>query len=116
MVTATYGTAVFTGQSGKIYNVDFYIADVVGTAVKFDSGSGAGTGSLPFWKAPEKCLLTDISIVTGPTVMVALVPTADGGTIPGVRFRIANFLNSLATRASVRLGFNAGTNVGFTEA
>lgn len=117
MVTPTYGTANFKGlQTGRTYQVDFYIADVVGTAVKFDSGSGAGTGSLPYWKAPENCILYDVSIATGPTVMTALTLTADGSTIPGVRLRIANFLNSLATRPVLSIGYKAGTNVGAIEA
>jgi len=116
MVTPTYLTCVFRGDSGRIYNVDAYIADVVGSPVKWDSGSGAASTSNPFWKAPENGRIIDLSIVTGPTVMTSLVPTADGGQIPGNRFRIANFLNSLATRANINLGFKAGTNIGFIEA
>lgn len=116
MVTATYGTAVLSGASGKRYNVDFYIADVVATAVKFDSGSGASATTLPFWKAPEDVMLTDLSIVTGPTVMTTLFPTADGAQISGFRFRIANYLNTLAFRPSIALGFRKGTNIGLTEA
>jgi len=116
MVTPTYGTAMFKGASGKTYAVDFYIADVVNTAVKFDGGSGASASSNAFWKCPENVMLYDLSIATGPTVMVALVPTADGGQIGNFRFRIANFLNSLATRPAIALGFRAGTNFGFIEA
>lgn len=102
--------------SGKSYVIDGYIADVVGTAVKFDSGSGAGTGSLPYWKAPERVILQDISIASGPTVMTTLIFTADGAQIPGVRARIANFLNSLAFRPKLALGFNQGTQFGMIEA
>ena len=116
MVTASYGTCVFKGASGILYNVDFYIADVVATAVKFDAGSGASATSLPFWRAPENCTLVDISIVTGPTVMVALVPNVNGGVVPGIRFRIANFLNTLAFRPAVRIGVAQGSNYGMTEA
>lgn len=116
MVTATYGTAMFKGASGKVYNVDLYISDVVGAVATMDSGQGASTTSLGFWKAPENVVLFDMSIVTGPTVMTSLIPTADGGVIPGVRFRIANFLNTLATRPAVAIGYKQGTNVGFTQA
>lgn len=116
MVTVSYGTAIFRGNSGKIYNVDFYISDVVNAVCTFDAGNGASATSLGFWKIPERCVLIDMSIVAGPTVMTQLIPTADGGIIPGVRFRIANFLNSLATRAGVNLGFNQGTNFGLTQA
>ena len=116
MVTPTYGTAVFTGASGKRYNVDFYIADVVAGATKWDSGSGATATSLPFWKSPEDVMLTDLSIATGPTVIFTLFPTADGAQISGFRFRIANYLNTLAFRPSIALGFRRGTNIGLTEA
>ena len=116
MVTPTYGTATFVGASGTRYSVDFYIADVVGTAVKFDSGSGASTGSLPFWVAPEKCVLVDLSIATGPTVMTSLVPAANGGVIPKVRYRIANFLNSLAFRPALSIGLQLGSQFQMTEA
>jgi len=96
--------------------VQLYIADVVGTAVKFDSGSGAGTGSLPFWKVPEQCVLRDLAITTGPTVMTTLVMTADGANIPGQRLPIAAYLNTLANRPPLTIGFKQGTNFGFTEA
>lgn len=116
MVTPTYGTATFQGtKTGKNYSVDFYISDVVGAPVTWDSGSGAGATTLTFWKAPEPVILIDLSIVTGPTVMFTLFPTADGGQIPGMRYRIANFLNTLAFRPRLTLGFNQGTNVGLTQ-
>lgn len=116
MVTPTYGTATFKGSSGKNYAVDFYISDVVAAPATWDSGNGATSTSLEFWKAPEPVVLLDISIATGPTVMFTLVPTADGGLIPGARFRIANFLNTLAFRPQLNLGFKQGTNVGFIQA
>lgn len=115
MVTATYGTATFIGQSGKTYSVDLYIADVVATAVKFDAGAGASATSLPFWRVPERCRLVDLAIVTGPTVMTTLVLTANGAPT-GQRYRIAQYLNTLATRSPVNVGFEQGTNFGFTEA
>lgn len=116
MVTPTYGTATFIGQaSGKKYSVDLYISDVVAAPTTWDSGTGATSTSLQFWKAPERVVLIDLSIATGPTVMTSLVPTADGGQIAGQRMRIANFLNTLAFRPALTLGFNAGTNVGFLQ-
>lgn len=117
MVTPTYGTATFKGlQSGKTYAVDIYISDVVAASTTWDSGSGAGTGSLTFWKAPENVMLVDLSIATGPTVMTTLFPVANGGQIPGQRFRIANFLNTLAFRPQIQLGFKAGSLIGMTQA
>lgn len=116
MVTPTYGTMMLRGlASGKTYAVDFYIADVANNQVRFDSGSGAGTGSLQYWKVPEDCVLFDMSLATGPTVIFSLVPTADGAIIPGVRMRIANFLNTLAFRPTLAVGFKRGTNMGALE-
>lgn len=116
MVTPTTATATFVGASGKTYSVDIYIADAVGTACKFDSGSGAGTGSLPFWKCPEQVVLRDMAIVTGPTVITNLIVTADGAVIPGQRLRLTSFLTTLATRPPLNIGFRSGTNFGLTEA
>lgn len=116
MVTPTYGTANFVGSSGKRYAVDFYISDVIGAPCTFDSGNGASSTSLQFWKAVENVVLVDVSIATGPTVMTQLVPTADGGIIQGIRLRIANFLNTLAFRPVLSLGFKQGTNISFTQA
>jgi hypothetical protein len=115
MVTPTYGTATFTGAGGKRYSVDFYISDVVNAPVTWDSGTGAAAGTLSFWKAPEDVILVDLSIATGPTVMTSLIPTRDGGQVPSQRVRIANFLNTLAFRPALTLGFRAGTNVGLIQ-
>lgn len=116
MVTATTGVATFQGRSGQSYSVQFYIADVVATAVKFDSGSGATSTSLPFWKCPEQVVLSDLSVISGPTVMTTLVVTADGANVPGQRLPIANYLTTIVNRARLQVGFKAGTNFGFTEA
>lgn len=116
MVTPTNGTATFMGRSGRKYTVDFYISDVVGAPVTWGVSGNAAAGSLTFWRAPEDVVLTDLSIATGPTVMVALVPTANDGIIPNYRFRIANFLNTLTTRPDVNVGFAAGRNVGMIQA
>jgi hypothetical protein len=116
MVTASNGTAVFMGlQSGKSYFVDFYLADVVGTAVKFDSGSGSSATSLPFWKAPENCILVDVSIVSNNTVTTTLIMTADGQNIPAVRLRESVHYTTIATRPKLNIGIKAGTNFGLTE-
>jgi hypothetical protein len=116
MVTASNGTAIFRGASGRTYSVDFYLADVVGTAVKFDSGSGSSATSLAYWKSPEPVVLTDIAIVTGNTVTTQIVLTSDGAQINGARFRETLHLSTLATRPAINIGFKAGSNIGAIEA
>lgn len=114
--TPQYGTAMFKGiDSGKTYAVDIYISDVANAVVNFDSGSGASSTSLGFWKAPERVVLYDLSIASGTADTKSIFPTADGGQIAGFRFRYANFLNTLATRPSLAIGFRQGTNIGFTQ-
>lgn len=111
-----YATFMFKGvQSGKTYAVDAYLSDVAAAVVNLDSGSGASSTSLGFWKAPEAVVLYDFSINTGMTDTKSIFPTADGGQIAGFRFRYANFLNTLATRPALAIGFRQGTNVGFTQ-
>jgi hypothetical protein len=117
MVTATNGTATFKSLNGKnTYSVDFYIADVVGTRVKWDAGSGSSATSPDTWECPEDVVLTDLSITAGPTVMVALVPLVGNQQPQGRRYRIANFLSTLQTRPAIRLGLSRGRRFTFVEA
>jgi len=108
---ARYGTAVFKGQSGRVYNVDLYVSDVASALVNWDSGNGATSTSLTYWKSPENCVLIDLSLASGLTDTTNVVMVSDGAQIPGARLRYANFLNSLATRPAINLGFRAGSNV-----
>ena len=117
MVTATYGTLSFKGlQTGRTYAVDIYISDVAAAPITFDNGSGATATSLVYWKAPENVTLYDISIATGPTVMTNFFMTSDGAQIANTRFRIANFLNTLATRPFTAVSFKQGSNIGAIQA
>lgn len=117
MVTTTNGTATFQGlNTGKMYNVDIFISDVVAAPATWGVSGNAVAASQNFWRAPEDVVLVDLSIITGPTVMVALIPTSNDAVIPNYRFRIANFLNTLTTRPSVNVGFAAGRNVGLLQA
>jgi len=116
MVTATNGTATFKGlQSGKVYNVDIYISDVVAATVKLNQFGAAVVGSPSFVRFDEDVALVDLSIITGPTVMVGLYPTSNDVPVSQYNYRIANFLNSIQTRPVVRVGFASGKNIGFIQ-
>jgi len=112
MVTATNGTATFKDlATGESFQVDIYISDVVGANVTFSQTGLAGTGSDAFVRFDHPVVMTDLSIVTGPTVMVGLVPYSNGQVVNGAAYRIANFLNSIQTRPKIALGFAAGKNI-----
>lgn len=112
-----YGTMMFKGvQTGRTYAVDVYISDVLAAQVTFDNGSGATSSSLVYWKAPENVILYDYSVATGLTDTTNLFLTSDGAQIPNSRLRHANFLNSLATRPVLNIGFKQGSNVGSIQA
>lgn len=115
MVTATNGTASFVGVSGTIYQIDLYISDVVAAKCTLNPYGAAVAGSDNFWKTPERVTLYDLSIITGPTVMVGLVPLAAGAPLTTYNFRIANFLNSIQSRPKINVKYEAGQNVGFVQ-
>lgn len=106
-----YGTAVFRGNSGRVYNVDIYVSDVANALVNWDAGNGASSTSLNYWKAPENCIMIDLSLASGLTDTTNVVMTSDGAQLPGARLRYANYLNSLSLRPAINLGFRAGSNV-----
>lgn len=108
-----YGTMMFRGlASGKSYAVDVYHSDVANALVNWDSGNGAGTGSLTYYKAPEDMVLYDYSVVTGLTDTTNISLTADGSQIPNARLRYTQFVNTIAFRPTLAIGFKRGTNVG----
>lgn len=113
---ARYGTATFYGlQSKQNQSVDIYISDVANAQVNFDSGNGASSSSLTFWRAPEDCVLVDISLATGLTDTTNIVATSDGRQLEGARYRYANHINTLTTRSSISKGFKRGSSVGFIQ-
>jgi hypothetical protein len=111
-----YGTLMFLGASGRTYAVDVYISDVANGQVNFDNGSGAGSTSLTYYKAPEQMKLYDFSVATGLTDTTNVLFTSDGAQIAGSRLRYANFLNTIATRPVLSLTFRQGSNVGALQA
>jgi len=106
-------TFAFRGlETGRVYNVDSYLSDVANAQINLDSGNGAGTTSLTYYKIPEKATLIDFSIVTGMTDTTNIALTSDGAQIPGARLRYANFLNTLSQRAPIQVTFARGSNFG----
>jgi hypothetical protein len=112
-----YGTLMFKGvSSGRTYSMDVYISDVLAAQVNFDNGSGATSSSLVYWKAPENVILYDFSVATGLTDTTNIFFTSDGAQVPQSRLRYANFINTLATRPSLNIGFRANSNIGAIQA
>jgi len=112
MVTPTNGTATFRNlRTGEVIPVDIYISDVVGANVTWSLIGAAGTGTDSFVRFDDPVALVDLSIATGPTVMVGLVPYSNAQLVNGNAFRIANFLNTIQSRPKLALGFAAGKNI-----
>jgi len=109
-MAAQNGTFVFVGASGQTYTVDVYIPDATGTNLTFNSGGLAGTGSPVYWKAPEPCMLVDIS-GAAPTAVGATL-TLSGAAYVGKTFRWANQLATLSTRMKHKIPIPAGEQVG----
>lgn len=110
--TPRYGSAIFYGAgSGKTYVVDFYVSDVASAAVTWDSGNGASSTSLTFWRAPERVVLRDVSIATGTADTTNFALCSNGMQIPAGRLRYANHVNTLATRPALSIGFEQGSNI-----
>lgn len=115
--TPRYGSLLFRGaQSGRTYAVDVYVSDVNAAQVTFDNGSGASSTSLVYWKAPENVILEDFSIATGTADTTNLVFTSDGAQVPQSRLRYANFVNTIATRPKLNIGFRSNSNIGAIQA
>lgn len=117
MVTPTNGTVRFRGlKTGGIHSVNIYIADAVGTRVKFSTRAKAAATDPDYIQFTEPVELVDMSILTGPTVIFALVPTSAATEIQNKSLAIADCLNTLQTRAVPSVKWNAGSNIGFKEA
>jgi hypothetical protein len=116
MVTPTNATASFQGlKTGRFYNIDIYISDVVSAKCTLNAYGAAVAGSDNFVVLPEDAVLIDLSVITGPTVMVGLVPTSNGAPLTQYNFRIANFLSTLTSRTKLGVGFKGGNNIGFIQ-
>lgn len=115
--TPQYGSMMFKGvQTGRTYVVDVYISDVLASPINWDNGSGATSTSLVYWKAPENVILYDFSVKTGLADTATFYMTSDGSQVASSRIRHANFVNTIATRPALNIGFRAGSNIGAIQA
>lgn len=106
-----YGTIAFMGQqSGRVYNVDLYLGDVVDSLGNFDGGGGASATSPDSFTAPEDLLLSDFSIVTGMTDTTK-IQILRGNQPTGDFLRYTQHLTTSPTRSPLRLGFSRGTQI-----
>lgn len=106
-----YGFFKAVGDSGRTYVVDFYASDVANAALNWDSGSGATSTSLTFWKAPERCVIVDAAIHTGMTDTTRMFLNADGARIGGITIRYAAHLDTSNARPALAIGLKQGTNL-----
>ena len=110
MVTATSANVLtFVGKSGRFYNVNAYISDVVGAKVPMNVNGAAGAASDVYWRAPEQVALIEAAFITGPTVSAGIVMQQDGATVAATPLLLASFLNTLARLPKIGVGFPAGS-------
>lgn len=102
------------GASGRTYALDGYQPDAVGGLVTMSASGLAGTSSPTSWRAPENCVLKDVSITTGATA-VGITLSVNNAIVNGGQFRTANFLPTLATRPKINIPIRAGDWIGFTN-
>lgn len=115
MVTPVNGTMTARGNSGRIYQVDFYFSDVVGAAVTFNPNGAAVAASQTYWIPPESVVLTSISQAAGNTVALGMVLAENGAVRPGSTIRLANTVNTLARVPTFAIGFAGGSQIGATQ-
>lgn len=115
MTTPENGTLVAKGRSGRIYNVDIYMADAAGSLITLNPSGAAASTSPAYWRCPEDCVVIDVSVITGQTVSVGATFTANGATINGASVRWSNQLSTLNNRIPLTVPYRAGDLVGLTE-
>jgi len=113
-MAATAGTMVCIGKSGQTYTVDLYVPDATATKLTFNPSGLAASTSSDYWKAPEDCVMVDISTAASPTAVGATM-TLSGALYTGKTVRWANQLATLATRMKHKIPIPAGEQVGFLQ-
>lgn len=113
-MAANAGTVVLVGKSGRTYTVDAYVPDATATFLGLNSSGLAASTSPTTWRAPEECLLKDISIGAAPTAVGAILQlnnaNANGGTV-----RWANQLAANPNRMRLNVPIRAGDFLSFLQ-
>lgn len=116
MVTATTMQITLTGlRTHRRYAVSGYISDVVGAKVLFNQNGVAGTTSDNYFQLQEDVVLTDVAILTGPTVATGFNLQSGGQTIPASTVLISPNLTTNASRSVPAIGFRAGSLIGAVQ-
>jgi hypothetical protein len=115
MVTTTTGTIEFTSvkNPNKKYSLSAFVDDVTATFLPINLNGLAVTAGLNFWTTPEDVYVSDMSFITGPTVIKVVVPFVDDGLVPGKVTQFANTVNTIQTRKWAALTIAAGHKVQF---
>lgn len=115
--TAKTGVLHFMGlSSGTTYQVPMYNADVAGTLCRLDAGAGTpgAAGGADICVFNENVRLVDCAFVTGIVDTANLRVLADYKPTPYV-INWATYVNTLATRPPLNIGFKAGTRISFQQ-
>lgn len=111
-MAAQQATMILRGaQTGKTYIIDVYAPDAAGTLLTFNGSGAASATSANNFRAPENCIIEDISIAASPTA-TGVVITKDGNTIVGGALRWANQLVTTVNRAKLTIPIPAGSFIG----
>lgn len=105
---------LFIGVSGRTYETDLYVSDVDKAKVQFDQGAGAGVGSGDYWRTPERGVLSDLSFVTGPTVIMKCVLILNGRRRPDM-FRLDTHVSTAPTRPPIRIKVDRNVDIGLIQ-
>lgn len=106
-MAASAGSMVLVGASGKTYTLDVYIPDAVATLLTFNPTGLAATTSPADWRAPENCMVTDVTTATAPTAVGGTFKV-NSGVVNGGTFRWADRINTLSTRHRLAIPLQKG--------
>lgn len=113
-MAASNATIILLGKSGQTYTVDCYVPDAVATLWTFNPSGLAASTSTAYWKAPEPCIIIDVSVIAAPTAVGGIF-TLTGALYTGKTIRHANQLASLPNRAKLNIPVPAGEQLGLLQ-